>query len=101
MTLFNVFLLILLGFGFFLFWQGRGISEAATRHVKHYCEKHQLQLISVSRKRRQLGLVSGRLGWVSTYQFEFSGNQEDKYTGTILLANNQVKQIDVPAYKVQ
>jgi hypothetical protein len=100
MTLLTVFLLILLGFSFFLFWQSRGISESAIRHVKHYCEQHQLQLISVSRKSRKLGIVAGRIGWLSTYQFEFSGNQEDKFVGYLLLANKQMKKIDVPAYKI-
>ncbi|MBO1254115.1 DUF3301 domain-containing protein [Alteromonas sp. 5E99-2] len=101
MTLLNLVLFFILLLVCMLFWQSRGIAEAAMKHVKQYCDKNGLQVISVSLQKRKIALVQGKPGWNSTYQFEFSGNKEDTYTGNIVLLNKHAKHIDVPAYKVE
>jgi hypothetical protein len=100
-TLTNLILLLLFAFIAVLFWQSRGIAEAAINHVKRYCEQQGLQMISVSRISRRLTLAGGKLGWLSVYNFEFSGNREDKYVGTITMVNKYAKSIDVPAYRIE
>lgn len=101
MSLFDLTLLLVCTLVIILFWQSRGSAEAAVKHVTRYCESNQLQLISVSLVTRKFAIVQGKLGWHSEYQFEFSGNKEDKYCGTILLLNKHAKHIDVPAYRVE
>ena len=46
-SLFDLVLLIAIGLVMFQFWRIRAISEAARQYLEHYCEKNQLQLISV------------------------------------------------------
>lgn len=82
------------------FWRIRGIAEQAKRYLTHYCNKQQLQLISVARHKTRLTLQRGKLDWHCEFAFEFSGNGEDSSQGTLVMKGLQVVSTDMPAYRV-
>ncbi|MFC3093137.1 DUF3301 domain-containing protein [Alteromonas sediminis] len=99
MSLTQLLILFLVLFFSWLFWIRRGMAEAAKRHISAYCQHHDLQLLSISRQTMQLGMVSGKPGWNATFEFEFSGNKEDKYLGTLYMKNHFAVKVDVPPYR--
>lgn len=101
MNLFDLILLI----GIFLlaamFWRFRGISEAVKIQLDAYCERQQLQLISIARVKIRLGSYRGKLDFHCDFVFEFSGNGEDSCQGNVEMIGLKVHNIDTPAYKVE
>lgn len=101
MNLFDLILLI----GIFLlaamFWRFRGISEAVKTQLDAYCERQQLQLISVARVNIRIGSYRGKLDFHSQFVFEFSGNGEDNCQGQVQMIGLKVQNIDTPAYRVE
>ncbi|QCZ94330.1 DUF3301 domain-containing protein [Salinimonas iocasae] len=91
------FLLILTGLQF---WRIRSISEQAYLQIGRYCETHHLQLLSVARKRTRLSFKYGKIDWLSSFAFEFSGNGEDRYTGHVDMIGKHVIRTQLPPYKV-
>lgn len=100
MTLLNLLSFTMLCAIGYLFWQNRSISEAAVAHVTRYCDKHNLQMISVARKKTRIAVIAGKLGWKTEFEFEFSGNKENKYAGVLCMSNRIATSIDVPAYRI-
>ncbi|MCV2884976.1 DUF3301 domain-containing protein [Aestuariibacter sp. AA17] len=100
---FSLFDLVLL-LGIFLigvqFWRVRAISERANAFLQQYCEKNQLQLISVARSKTRIGAFRGKLDWQTEFRFEFSGNGEDSYQGLLTMAGLYVVNTHLPAYKI-
>ena len=74
MNLFDLVLLIGIFLLALMFWRVRGISEAVKTQLDTYCERQQLQLISVARVKIRLGSYKGKLDFHSDFVFEFSGN---------------------------
>lgn len=99
MSLINLVLLFVVIFIGWMFWLRRGMAEAAKKHVERYCDANELQVISVSRKSLKLAMVSGRPGWHAQFQFEFSGNHEDRYQGTLFMQNHFAVKVEVPPYR--
>ncbi len=101
MNLFDLILLI----GIFLlaamFWRFRAISEAIKSQLDAYCERQQLQLISVPRVKIRLGSYRGKLDFHSDFIFEFSGNGEDSCQGQVKMIGLKIQNIDTPAYRVE
>lgn len=100
MTLAELSLTLLLGFIGIQFWRIRGISEAAYLHINRYCEMHQLQLLTLARKSTRLTFKYGKPDWHSEFQFEFSGNGEDRYIGDMVLIGKKVLRTQLPPYRV-
>ncbi|WP_158770873.1 DUF3301 domain-containing protein [Paraglaciecola sp. L1A13] len=94
LTLFFIILLVI-----FQFWRMRAITEKANQHLQQYCEKHGLQLISVARHKTRIGSYLGKLDWQSCFIFEFSGNGENSYQGTLTMAGQHILQVETPAYR--
>lgn len=94
--LFLLFLVVIIG----QFWRIRAISESANRYVVQYCEKQQLQFISIARGRTRPGIVQGKPDWKTQFIFEFSGNGEDKYQGVLEMEGLRAISTIVPPYKV-
>ena len=101
MNLFDLILLI----GIFLlaamFWRFRAISEAIKSQLDAYCDRQQLQLISVARVKIRLGSYRGKLDFHSDFIFEFSGNGEDSCQGQVKMIGLKIQNIDTPAYRVE
>lgn len=101
MNLFDLVLLISIFLLAAMFWRFRAISEAVKIQLDAYCERQQLQLISVARVKTRLGSYRGKLDFHSDFVFEFSGNGEDSCQGKINMIGLKVQNIDTPAYKVE
>lgn len=101
MNLFDLILLI----GIFLiaamFWRFRAISESVKTQMDAYCERQQLQLISIARVKTRIGSYRGKLDFHSDFVFEFSGNGEDSNQGYVKMVGLKVQNIDTPAYRVE
>jgi len=101
MNLFDLVLLIGICLLALMFWRVRGISEAVKTQLDTYCERQQLQLISVARVKIRLGSYKGKLDFHSDFVFEFSGNGEDSCQGQVKMIGLKVQHIDTPAYRVE
>ena len=101
MNLFDLVLLIGIFLLALMFWRVRGISEAVKTQLDTYCDRQQLQLISVARVKIRLGSYKGKLDFHSDFVFEFSGNGEDSCQGQVKMIGLKVQNIDTPAYRVE
>ena len=99
-SLFDILLLCIIAVMMFQFWRIRAIAEHAKFYLSRYCEKNQLQLISVARQKTRLGFHRGKLDWHTQFQFEFSGNGEDSYQGTLFMTGLSIVDTQLPAYRV-
>jgi len=100
MTLLELTLwLFLVSIGF-QFWRIRSISEYANYYLRQYCQQHQLQLLSIARSKTRITLKYNKPDWHNIYEFEFSGNGEDRYTGVIELIGKKVIRTSLPPYRV-
>ncbi|WP_299074151.1 DUF3301 domain-containing protein [uncultured Paraglaciecola sp.] len=100
----NIYDLILLLSIFLLaamFWRFRAISESVRTQLDSYCEKQQLQFISVARVKTRIASYRGKLDFHSDFVFEFSGNGEDSSQGQVKMIGLKVHSIDTPAYRVE
>jgi len=97
----NIYFLLIVCLFLWYFIYLRKVSECALRHIKTYCEKDGLQFISLSRRSSRLAF-SKALGphWVSTFDFEFSGDGESTYQGQATLKGYRLDNIHVPMYKI-
>ena len=97
----NVWLGILLFCIGWHFMYQRKMAESARRYIVNYCEKNQLQFISIAKLKTRLGF-SKREGllWKNDYHFEFSGDGESRYEGTLTMHGVRVYNIDMPVYRV-
>lgn len=101
MNLFDLIILLIIVLLAAMFWRFRGISEAVKIQLETYCERQQLQLISVARTKTRLASHRGKLDFHSDFVFEFSGNGEDSNQGQVKMIGLRVKTIDTPAYRVE
>jgi len=101
MNLFDLVLLIGIFLVAAMFWRLRAISEAVKTQLDAYCERQQLQLISVARVKFRIGSYRGKLDFHSDFVFEFSGNGEDSNQGHVKMIGLKVQNIDTPAYRVE
>lgn len=99
-NLFDVVLLLIICMVAFQFWRIRAITERANQYMQQYCDKNQLQLISVARRKTRLTLYRGKLDWYNEFDFEFSGNGEDSYRGELVMTGLVIKSTDLPAYRI-
>ena len=100
MTLGELTLFLLIGFAGFQFWRIRSISEAAFEHARLYCDTHHLQLLTLARRSTRLTFKYAKPDWHSRFEFEFSGNGEDRYTGEMEMEGKRVLRTQLPPYRV-
>ncbi|WP_102796598.1 DUF3301 domain-containing protein [Bowmanella denitrificans] len=82
------------------FWRVRAMSEKAYGYLQDYCNKQGLQLISLSRRKTRIRPFHGKLDWYCEFDFEFSGNGEDAYQGSLIMRGMQVTDTQLPPYRV-
>ena len=100
MTLLELVVWMVIGFTGYQFWRIRAISEQTNTYLKQYCDKHGLQLLSVARAKTRFSFKYGKPDWHSLFNFEFSSNGEDRYTGEVELIGVKVVRTELPPYKV-
>ena len=101
MNLFDLILLIGICLIAAMFWRFRAISESVKTQMDVYCERQQLQLISIARVKTRIGSYRGKLDFHTDFVFEFSGNGEDSNQGQVKMVGLKVQNIDTPAYRVE
>lgn len=82
------------------FWRIRAISEQAKVHLTNYCDKNDIQFISIARTKTRIGIQRGKLDWNIEFIFEFSGNGEDRDQGTLYMSGLRLVNIELPAYRI-
>lgn len=94
-----------LGLSFFCiawhFIHQRKLAEAARRFVQGYCEEKSIQFISIAKLKARIVFDKNKgFTWKNHYVFEFSGDKESRYEGTLVIQGSKVKDIELPAYRV-
>jgi hypothetical protein len=87
-----------------LFWYFvylRRVSEYARSHANKYCKQENLQFLAIARLSSRFRF-SKRFGphWISDFDFEFSGDGESMYHGSLTLRGYKLDNIDTPAYRI-
>jgi len=97
----NIYYLLLIGLICWYFVYVRQVSESARFHVNQYCKKTQLQFIAIARRSTRLNFTKQHgLAFYSIFDFEFSGNGEEKNDGIVTLYGLKLNTVDVPVYRV-
>ena len=100
MTLYDVVIFLILLLSAIQFWHVRGITERANVYLKQFCEQRNLQLISVARQRTRIAMHRGKPDWHTFFEFEFSGNGADKYSGQLEMKGRSIVNAEMPAYRI-
>lgn len=100
MTLLELVVWLAIGFTGYQFWRIRGISEHTNHYLKQYCDTHQLQLLSIARSQTRFSFKYGKPDWHSKFNFEFSSNGKDRYSGEVELVGLRVIRTEVPPHRV-
>ena len=97
----NIYYLLIVCLILWYFVYLRRVSEYALIHVNTYCNKENLQFISLARKSSRFKFNKA-LGphWISIFEFEFSGDRESSYTGEIKLKGYKLDEVNLPPYKI-
>lgn len=100
MNLFDLILLLFIVLTGILFWRFRAMAEIANKHLSAYCERQNLQLLSIARSKTKIGSYRGKLDIHSEFAFEFSGNGEDSYSGILTMVGLKPLDLYTPAYRI-
>lgn len=95
----TVLLLMLVAVIALLFWQLRQQSERAHFFAVQFCKQNQLQLLDISRRSGKLSWQKQGPAWLADYNFGFSSDHEQRYEGTLRMANLQLRKIDTPVFR--
>ena len=97
----NIYLLLIIALILWYFVHMRKIAESARKFAIQHCQKEQLQFIAIARSSNRLKF-SKRLGlyFETAFTFEFSGDGQSEYQGTVTLAGYRLINIDMPAYRI-
>lgn len=97
----NIYYLLIVCLLFWYFLYLRKVAEFARSHATKYCNSEQLQFISIARKSSNFSF-NKKLGphWVSIFNFEFTGDGDSTYQGTMILRGYKLDDIEVPAYRI-
>ena len=97
----NIYILLIFFLICWYFIYLRKVAEFARIHTQQYCQKENLQYLSIARISSRL-TFNKRMGihWHSIFEFEFSGDGESQYIGRVLLRNYKLDKIDIPAYRI-
>ncbi len=87
-----------------LWWHGQGVKASALKHVKRYCDDHDIQLLDESLVLRKLWFARNNRGVINlqrTYFFEFTSTGEYRYRGTVSLLGYRLQSIDAQTHHLQ
>lgn len=83
------------------FWRLRTIAEFMIDYAQQYCDKNNLQYISLARTKSRFTAYKGKLDWQLQYELAFSSDGQAEYLGTITCHGKYVIRIDMPVYRVE
>lgn len=97
----NIYYLL---FAFLICWYFiylRQVSEAGRKHAQRYCKKEQLQFITIARQYTRMSFSKQQGLFVkSAFEFEFSGDGESSFQGTLFLNGNKLDSVELPPYRI-
>lgn len=98
----NIYYLLLICLVLWYFIYLRKVAEVGKQHAQKYCEQANLQFIAIARRNSKLRF-SKQYGihWLSTFDFEFSGDGESQYKAELFLRGLKLSSVDIPPYRVQ
>ena len=102
MTLEQMILIVLVGFGVWIFWRQLAIRELALRHANAACSKADVQLLDQSiglSKLRLSKLTGGGVGLLREYRFEFTSTGEQRYVGRIFMVGHTLQRVEMDAFR--
>ena len=100
MTLGSLVILLSIAWIAFQFWRLRGMAEYSIQYATQYCEKQDLQFLSLARRSTRIASHRGKLDWKIVYQLEFSSSGSDAYIGTMTSFGNSVIEMNLPAFRI-
>lgn len=86
-----------------LWWHNLKIREYATRQVRAYCHRQNIQFLdeSVALKSLSPGRNQhGRLELQRCYQFSFTSTGEERYQGQVYLHGRRVVAFELPPHRI-
>lgn len=97
----NVYLLLMVALVCWYFFYLRKLAEMGTYHAKQYCQQANLQFIAVARRCSRL-TINKKYGlhWLSSFDFEFSGDGESSYQGELILRGLKLEHVSIPPYRI-
>lgn len=102
MTLEQIMLMVVAGFGAWVFWQQLAIREMALRHALAACEKNDVQLLDQGvglNKLKIAKLAGGGFGLLREYGFEFTSTGEQRYAGKISMIGKTLQGTQLEAFR--
>ncbi|WP_448564433.1 DUF3301 domain-containing protein [Thalassotalea ganghwensis] len=97
----NIYILLLFFLVFWYFVFIRKVAEKARYYAKQYCDKEDLQFITIARRSSRLSFNKRQgLNWLSVFEFEFSGDGVSQYQGVLSMRTYKLEGIDIPAYRI-
>lgn len=83
------------------FWRLRTIAEYMIDYANQYCDKHNLQYISLARTKSRFTGYKGKLDWQLRYELAFTSDGQNEYKGDITCHGKHIIRLDMPAYRVE
>ena len=84
----------------FQFWKLRGNVEYMIKYAHRYCEKNDLQYISLARSKTRFKAYKGTIDWHISYELAFSSDGETEYVGHLTAHGKHIIKVDLPAYRI-
>jgi ABC-type nickel/cobalt efflux system permease component RcnA len=102
MTLEQIILIVLAGFGAWIFWRQLAIREMALQHANAACSRADVQLLDQSiglSKLRLSKLSGGGFGVLREYHFEFTSTGERRYVGCVFMIGQTLQRVQMDAFR--
>ncbi|WP_261815779.1 DUF3301 domain-containing protein [Vibrio gallicus] len=95
-------LLLILGLAIILalFWQHRKQTEVARMAIERYCNKMELQVVSISSGAHKLRDHQGRWYRHTEFAFEFSALGDDCYQGRLIMQGMRIMDVQTQAHRM-
>ena len=103
MSLRSILLTALVIFGVMYWLRARDLKQLALNAACRHCESLNLLLLDESVVLKSLKWIrndQGQAGLARCYQFEFTVNCRERYTGEIILHRRRVLQIKLPPHRI-
>lgn len=103
MSLRSILFTALVFLGVFYWLRARDLKQFALLSATRYCEKLDLLLLDQSivlKSIKPMRDARGEFGMGRCYQFEFTVNGQERYTGEITILNRAVFQVRLPPHRI-
>lgn len=83
-----------------LFWQHRRQAEVARSAIGRYCNKLDLQVVSISSGAHKVRDADGRWYWHTEFAFEFSALGDDCYQGKLIMQGMRIMHVHTQPHRM-